>query len=338
MYLHRICKRLKVPVPERGYWAKLRSGGKTEKKPLPKFAGNDQIVIYRWENSDLKRLQVQTAQFDFLDSDERQRVLGICQSIEVDNYSTKLHPLTAKVHHKVSQSSKDRAERIIDTLLRTFDKLGFPVSFEDKTNNVSIRGEKVRFTITELSHRMEHQKTPQELKDKYAYIPPYDFVPSGEISLIIDDWDAKQKSWNDGKRQKVENCIGEFVIGLIKTAEINRIQTENRRRGEQIRQEEERRQRELEKQRKHEKKRFEQLEKDADDWRRAQRIRAYTEAVEANQERLQSDPEQREKLKNWVRWAKEKADWLDPLTAKNDPVFGARHSWGIEQEKEDDEY
>ena len=32
----KICKRLSVPVPPRGYWARIKSGQKPRKPPLPK--------------------------------------------------------------------------------------------------------------------------------------------------------------------------------------------------------------------------------------------------------------------------------------------------------------
>ena len=36
------------------------------------------------------------------------------------------------------------------------------------------------------------------------------------------------------------------------------------------------------------------------------------------------DNEQREQLEEWIRWAKEKVDWLNPLTSKIDPILGKR--------------
>ena len=36
--LRKVCKRLNVPVPRRGYWAKVEAGHKPRKTPLPKEA------------------------------------------------------------------------------------------------------------------------------------------------------------------------------------------------------------------------------------------------------------------------------------------------------------
>lgn len=37
--LAKICRRLSVPLPPRGYWAKAQAGKKVSKKPLPPFTG-----------------------------------------------------------------------------------------------------------------------------------------------------------------------------------------------------------------------------------------------------------------------------------------------------------
>ena len=40
VWLGRVCRQLNVPVPPRGYWARVRSGGKGKKPPLPKLKMN----------------------------------------------------------------------------------------------------------------------------------------------------------------------------------------------------------------------------------------------------------------------------------------------------------
>jgi len=40
VWLGKVCRQLNVPVPPRGYWARVRSGGKGKKPPLPKLKMN----------------------------------------------------------------------------------------------------------------------------------------------------------------------------------------------------------------------------------------------------------------------------------------------------------
>ena len=69
---------------------------------------------------------------------------------------------------------------------------------------------------------------------------------------------------------------------------------------------------------------FEELESAARDWHRAKIIREYIEALEQRKVGLGFKPEEEDKFIDYIIWAKEKADWLDPLTAKTDAILGKR--------------
>ncbi|HNX29454.1 MAG TPA: helix-turn-helix domain-containing protein [Syntrophomonadaceae bacterium] len=68
------------------------------------------------------------------------------------------------------------------------------------------------------------------------------------------------------------------------------------------------------------------LEEAASDWDRAQKIRRFTDdmAVKINEI---SDEQKRQKLAQWVKWAEDKADWLDPLIDKEDELLGKNESF-----------
>jgi hypothetical protein len=40
VWLGKVCRQLNVPMPPRGYWARVRSGGKGKRPPLPKLRMN----------------------------------------------------------------------------------------------------------------------------------------------------------------------------------------------------------------------------------------------------------------------------------------------------------
>lgn len=43
------CRKLNVPLPPRGYWAKIQAGAKLKKIPLPKYKGRDKIIVNKDE-------------------------------------------------------------------------------------------------------------------------------------------------------------------------------------------------------------------------------------------------------------------------------------------------
>lgn len=48
-------------------------------------------------------------------------------------------------------------------------------------------------------------------------MPPYDYVPTGELHLQIDYYWAKRKNWRDLSNKKLEDFVGEFVLAVVTT-------------------------------------------------------------------------------------------------------------------------
>jgi hypothetical protein len=91
--IHKACKRLKVPVPPRGYWAKLRAGHKVTREPLPPFEGPKPIP--RFVSPRLRRQPVidPTNRLGYLPEDERIKILAICTAAKVPERLTTPHAL-----------------------------------------------------------------------------------------------------------------------------------------------------------------------------------------------------------------------------------------------------
>ena len=64
-----------------------------------------------------------------------------------------------------------------------------------------------------------------------------------------------------------------------------------------------------------------QLEQAASDWNKAEQIRRFAEHLERIINEI-PDEEKKEKLFKWLKWARDKADWLDPLMAREDELLG----------------
>jgi hypothetical protein len=312
--IHKICKRLNVPVPGRGYWAKIAAGAKNlEIIPLPKHSDQQAVLVYRNVNQELKNIQDKTADLTFLNEEERQALDQVCSRIAVPGNINMVHPLVAKANIDVSKDSHDRAKRIMDTLIRALEELGYAVTNEDKDHSfyVIIRGEKIGFKL------YEHWKQIGNV-----------------LTLSIDSYWIERKNWNDGKLKKIEDCIGDFIFGLVKAAEINRLRHEEAKIKEQQRLEEERERRKREEIQHREIKRFKELEENALRWHKAQIIRNFINAVESDFGKT-NESEKIHELTEWINWAKEKADWLDPLIAKKDTVLGIKYNQSLMVKKEE---
>ena len=62
------------------------------------------------------------------------------------------------------------------------------------------------------------------------------------------------------------------------------------------------------------------LEQKSSDWSKAEQIRRFADCLEGKINEV-TNKEKQEKLLRWLKWARDKADWLDPLTAKEDQLW-----------------
>jgi hypothetical protein len=273
-----------------------------------------------------------------LNEKEKQEFERVYSNIVVPDQISRFHPLVQKSNIDISKNSLDRARRVLDTLIRALEELGYPVTKDKKKNYffVKIHKNEIGFKLKEHHQQINHIATPEEIarqkRDSYYNIPPYEYLPTGELALIIDDYLVDRKTWNDGKK-KIEECLGDFIIGLARTIEAIHIRDERLRIEEEQRLEAEKQRRKREKILRNEQERFKKLEEAAMNWHKAQIIRSFIAEVETN---LEESNESR-KIVEWVKWAKEKAEWLDPLVAKNDSILGVRSSQLLVEENDDEE-
>lgn len=182
--------------------------------------------------------------------------------------------------------------------------------------------------MKEKQNRIPHVKTKDELESeasgRYSYAPSYDFLYSGYLQFVIDDWEAPRKNWNDTNNKKIETEVGEIVVAIIETAESLRILREQRHQEELRRRQSELERMKLQDLRDNEMKKVQQLETRANDYKRAMEIMKYVNALEKELPRMNCEGEYR-RLSDYIQWARGKIDWLNPLTNKGDPILGTKN-------------
>lgn len=338
--LAKLCRTMGIPLPARGYWAKLRVGAKPERTSLPTHGRYRQTVSLTRFGPDAIRESEET----------KRRVREIRQVTEAPIGPIDRHPLVAAagkrlaqsdvksekglvsasaevLHVEVTRGSLERALDLFNALILEFAKRGSAVEVdpEKKRTVLTIEGTRVELSLTERVRRKEHVDTPEETKAKERYwklshyargeypgTPRYDYLATGILTIAAGRWPSR--SWNDTERTPLERRFPEVVSGLILLAtEIRTREEKQAREAEQRRLAKERYTRIME-QRTRERGLFEALETEATKWERATRLRAYVDAVE---HAATLKGELTYELVDWIGWARAKADWLDPMI----PVF-----------------
>jgi hypothetical protein len=347
--LKKICKKLNVPTPPRGYWAKIQNHIRLERTPLPKIK-YDQPKVHELN---MNRSPVANSKPEkpgpallpeALEAIER---IESWPTIKVPRNLRNAHPLVKKTLEELSGAEPDkyamlrpwgkeildvrvshrlltRAMRIMQALLTRIEYLGFPASakrgYHLQTTEAIIFDEAISFGISEKSRQIDHVLTDSEKKDIARYgrhfdTTKWDYEPTGLLSLRIDTWafEGIRKNWKDGRSKVVEDGLKEFLINLVTIADLKRQRRLEDKERERQRQEELKAMEELERQRQEEHRRLQDLENQAFRWTKAAQLRSYITEVEKKASGSDLPTEEQERLASWLRWARGHADRIDPL-------------------------
>lgn len=360
--LKKTCKRMRVPTPGLGYWRRKERGYTVRKTPLPKLPLSTpqdlKEVTFRKRSIPVDGTEQPSGpvvEQQAFESMEENRVAVLATLNDP-------HPLVARtvialrkakpdsqgylvskvgdlLDLRVSLATADRAMCIFDALLKALDSRGFATSVrrtsEQSATVVRVAGEDISIALSERIDKEEVKSTSiaAERVSRWS-TPRFESIPTGQLSLsITTGWsDGIRRTWADGKKQRVEDCLNAFIVGLVAAAEAEGLRRLEREEWQRNRRAEEER-RVVEARRKEEEAAWTRaLDHAVDQWLTARHLRGYIDAVRqaaGGNERLAEDSE----LDAWIKWAERHADEIDPLLPSpkvpKDPEANKRspYSW-----------
>lgn len=258
------CKKLNVPRPGVGYWAKFQAGHKVPQKKLPKPGKDTSTAIY------IRKI---------VHPPEGEPVVQepVFEPISVPNaLPSKPHELvrfTRKVLNKarvdhgyvqndhggcsclfVSRKSLKRALCLLEALFLAAEAAGWVVHAESRAV-IEVEGTKVPIHIEELRSQSNRRDPNSYRDDDYLYLP--DGRLRLELAEKVPMKYGIRRTWNDGKVQRLENVLHQVCLGIWRCAQAIRAWEERQAAWERQRREDERqrqlaRERELLENRRHE--------------------------------------------------------------------------------------
>lgn len=360
--LRKHCKKLGIPLPTSGYWAKLKAGKNVAKTPLPEVHGILKRHVHSYViklKTDLKNLNddelVNDKELNLLSEDTIKYIQDKCSKIKVKNQLRNPNQLivdhreeiiyrkkrdkelkqasfnsnyyaTVKSKYRdnepilpiyVSDSNINRAYRIIDSLISTLDDMEGRIQVAKEADK-DIGGFIILHTIFYFEIRDEIKKG----KAKGGATEP---VENLLITVRAQGWfnnslinNFQYKDTND---EPLEMQLGKMVYQMFVIANRFRAIDELEDRKQEREWEEEKRKRRLEQMRKGELEEVKLLEQVILDWDKAQKIKLFADSMERELEQV-NDKEKKQKIAKWIEWARNKADWLDPLVSNYDDLLG----------------
>ena len=335
--LAKICKKLTVPYPGRGWWRKREVGKAVKQLPLPASAdpAKQTVTIQRTIRAEaVAPMSEETSQRITAEQAPNKKVevpdrlgkthrllsgyLTEWRSASVDEYGAIRSGSLRQLNIRISPQHLSRGLRIINTLFAALETRGYQVGIQDgfrKTLGVRINGEPVQFGLEEKFQRIERQKKKNQRPDPWGY-RRYEYMPTGLLALKITEWgtDGLQKLWSDGKTTKLETCLNDFIVGLLKVGEAVKARRLKQEEEEQRRREVECRRQEKAQKRQEEMARYQRLEEEATNWAKAQQLRAYLAALKEMLTAKHGEVQSGSQADQWLIWAHQHANRLDPLS------------------------
>jgi hypothetical protein len=318
--LRKMCKRNDIPIPNAGHWMKVKFGKKSPRLKLPATTTSKEKI----------RLEIRT------EKTEAEKAANQIEDdptlhIKIPDQLIKPDKLIIEVRDELS--SKDRYDRydsfrtsggdtldiratdnfiprclrFMDTVIKTLKLRGHEIRIENSSYKpgtyVYFGEEKVQIYLRE---RMKRVTTND------GHYNRYDMVPSGMLFFRVDGENAQE--FRDGTRTleeqfpdiilKIELEGRKLIAKKIELKKYWAIQEAKRKKEEELG---ERRQKEV--------KDLIKLLVKFNRWQQTQQLREYLDELE---KKTILDNKHTEDFRSWIKRAREKADWLDPMIEHKD--------------------
>ncbi|WP_191859871.1 hypothetical protein [Hanstruepera ponticola] len=318
--LRKICIKHNIPLPNSGYWSKIKFNKKVKKEKLPKADESHEIELYirkegqefiNHPNSERAKIkqEIENSELPLVVQDRLSKpdelIVKAREDLKEKQPSTwgtsegLLSTSSGIINLQVSKSNLSRALRFMDAFIKLIKKRGHSIKVTDGTI-VVINGENLKIRIREFVKR-------EEINDNGWKRSGY--RPTGELSFRLEDT-YPEKIWRDGKNSQIETKLSTILATLELKAKENKERRIEREIQHKLWEKQRQKEEEYKKLKENEFKGFEKLFGKATRWHKAQYLRNYIREFQEFNEKNNTLDE--EKLQ-WIEWAKEKADWYDPF-------------------------
>jgi len=240
--LKKVCQKAQIPVPERGYWARVRAGQPVEPTPLPPRGpgmpdkvGIGQATRFRYGSGDLEAELAEPApdepMFEEPIEDVQARVAALVGNVRVDRDLGSPHPVVGRLladdetrrlktpgapwrlHSEplFASAFERRRLRVLNTVFKAVDKFGGrPWVSDDEARlvGVGIGHERVAF-------RLDHPEARPDRAGRWTTRPGWADV----LQLTLEGEGGR--SWSDTEDHALETHLTEIVVHLIVAGELH---------------------------------------------------------------------------------------------------------------------
>jgi hypothetical protein len=341
--LAKACRRADIPVPQRGYWAKLQAGRKVAKTPLPSAKADTPssvtieplakkpepsapapISASVREKIDAAKQAGKPVTVPATLANPHRVVAAWLQEDHRQSLQRRHDPHFGRWHKPIDKTDLDKRRlRILSTLFKALEERSYKLIVDSsqyvREVQVALGNDKFSIKLEERIRQVRRQLTEKE-KAERSFLSTgqkwtQEKVPTGELILKIAESNRYgiTREWRDEAAAPIESKLDDVMAQLAGAFEELRLrqQRDAEERERQWKIEQERYHAEIEQKR--ELIRIRRLISHCDEWRTAASIRVFVSAIEASP-LAAADTEH---FAAWKSWALDYAERVDPLQNNN---------------------
>ena len=325
--LRKKCVKLYIPLPDSGYWVKLKYNKPVQKVALPSnYSGKKDIDLAIRDESESEidekilqqrkiELHVNTSLGDKLVVPERLtrpnplilKTKEYLKKINRHKKSDWLSNSDGSLSIDVSTAQTYRALIFMDTLIKALEHRGHKVYLNNSSTIVKVNDIEINITLREKTKREE------------VVHPIYKWTQSEYIFSGVLIFNANVSyngmTWTDGK-ELIEKKLAKIVARIETLAEERRIEIIESEKRHLLYLEEQRRREELRRRKQKDLLDLEKLMLNAKRLHDAECMRKFINELE-----VKANKSKNIELFDWIIWARKKADWVDPLVDAEDELL-----------------
>lgn len=334
--LGKVCQKLQIPLPGRGYWVKKEFGKPVEHLPLlpgknlpvvqrVKFPSPEGVAVPAPKSpeetpSDPEYLRI--VEFESrhikIDPDAKWHSLvktaeRILKQTEPDDRGILQPPyyreLCLDLH--ISKVSLQRALVFVNAVILALEAEGFSVSVKPGKYQTSAKifGHDIHFAMAERARVIGRREVKES---SYWTRTLVDYKPTGVLEFRVDGYEFGA-TFRDGKKGRLESQLSKCVAALLWKGRARVLSAQLEAQREIERAAKEREMQELAKQIAEEEKKVKELETWVKNWKLSQEMREFISTLEKVWEQVGHDLSPDTQKGHRIAWMKQQADRLDPM-------------------------
>ena len=341
--LAKICNRLKVPYPPRGYWAKKAAGRKVVQYRLPdRKDGTPQTVTISPSPPPASPPEIAPELHQQVDAAKQ-----AISAVTVPARLVRPHPvigawLAEREEERLRarrerdpwrrnlappdwSESERRWHRILDVLFKAAERQGIRIKQPDRfTVFLEASGERIDFKLREKQRQVRTPKTPEEIKRLLPGEKTWrqELQPTGVLTFSIETYlpALPRRVWTETADQPLEEQLGDILAGLLLAGPLLVQQRHEREEAERRRHEEEHRRYQEAERRRLDDNRWQRFTELATRWRQTDEVRRFLEVLEQHAD-VAASLTNGESVSEWLSWARNRLAAFDPLAVGATGVF-----------------